>query len=184
MSLFTRKKKLAKSIADIPPPPMKLLGQYDQLSEYLRSDVEQTNKLHGIYDFLDELWNFLYPYLSCKKGCSYCCSIPVDVFSIEAENISKEIGKKILVHPVSNKYSPCPFLKNDKCSIYKNRPFKCRTYFPFEGPEFCKNQESRANFYNAIIDGENLFNKLELEVANMSKRKGADIREFFSSSGN
>jgi Fe-S-cluster containining protein len=32
---------------------------------------------------------------------------------------------------------PCPFLENESCSIYENRPIACREYLVTSPPEFC-----------------------------------------------
>ena len=65
--------------------------------------------------------------LECKAGCAACCVDDIQVFDIEAELIRKK-------HAVlMNMMSPpppgaCVFLDDeDRCLIYMNRPYVCRT---------------------------------------------------------
>ena len=84
---------------------------------------------------------------ACKKGCSHCCNLRVEVLPPEAFLIANfirlipddsrvEVFKKLEIHAAYaagktfleyNK--PCPFLAEDaSCSIYSVRPHKCRAY--------------------------------------------------------
>jgi hypothetical protein len=79
--------------------------------------------------------------VACHKGCSSCCHVAVTVMAEEAEVIGKEIGVKPstparFIGPddrkdtAANYYgTPCPFLVDDKCSIYASRPLACRTLY-------------------------------------------------------
>ena len=83
---------------------------------------------------------------ACKKGCSYCCHVIVDVsiaevaralevvarrFSAEdvaaltvraRENADRSRGTDALSYPII----PCAFLRDGECSIYEGRPLACR----------------------------------------------------------
>lgn len=72
---------------------------------------------------------------ACKKGCSHCCHIPLKLTHAEAHYIGRKIGRK--PNPVSPSSpepdiqgyaSPCPFLKDNACSIHSARPSICRTH--------------------------------------------------------
>lgn len=100
--------------------------------------------------------------VSCKKGCSACCHMYVQVTLAEAlyivNYIIMEKGEKALRKVLArcheqekliankkvdrayllNKRVPCIFLSKEKtCEIYKVRPIPCRSYFVFSDPENC-----------------------------------------------
>ncbi|MFC7461042.1 YkgJ family cysteine cluster protein [Hydrogenophaga defluvii] len=80
---------------------------------------------------------------ACRQGCSHCCHIAVLVSRAEAQVIAKETG--VALNPKAGKYTmhnasqgdatgaaketfgkPCPFLRDQACSIYDSRPLTCR----------------------------------------------------------
>lgn len=80
------------------------------------------------------------PSAACTSGCSHCCHIGVTMFGPEAQLIAKETGRQL--SPASDQISdgswartdfgyhmPCPFLVDNKCSIYASRPLACRLQF-------------------------------------------------------
>lgn len=92
---------------------------------------------------------------SCKRGCSHCCHVNVDIFPFEADRmwalykrdkdevieVQSKFGQKdYLVSP--REKSACVFLKNNECSIYEQRPYACRNLYVFTPPEYC---DERAN---------------------------------------
>lgn len=176
MFYFNRKKKIAKNIHDLPEVPDDLIKLYTSVYAYLQEDINPLKKLEAIYFFTDKYGKFLYPYFPCKKKCSYCCCIPVTVFSIEAEYISKKTKRDTSFYKIDNKYSPCPFLKDHKCSIYKIRPFKCRTCFVLDGPDTCNTTKGN-KIYGQIYNIQ-MFNELEVEIIKIST-SALDIREIF-----
>lgn len=90
---------------------------------------------------------------SCKKGCSFCCHMNVDISYAEAEIIAdyakthniplpKDYLREQLKYSrdevsVSN-VSKCVFLKDGVCGIYPVRPFKCRKYYVATPPSMCE----------------------------------------------
>jgi len=88
--------------------------------------------------------------LACKAGCSWCCHFSIDIRPIEAFNIidfmrktfdSKRIAQihneLVANHKVLSELDDearmrlnikCPFLVEDRCSIYFARPQTCRNY--------------------------------------------------------
>jgi hypothetical protein len=93
------------------------------------------------------------PPTSCKKGCSFCCSIRVDATQLEVDvivdymkekhiKVSEERLKHQSVLETSEYFlSPhrkCTFLDDQGlCKIYPVRPFTCRNYFVVSPPEHC-----------------------------------------------
>lgn len=88
---------------------------------------------------------------SCKKGCSYCCHIPIktiqDEVSVIAEyckdnNISidkerlREQSKLAQEEYIFSPFKKCVFLSDaGECNIYPVRPSACRNYFVFGDPK-------------------------------------------------
>jgi Fe-S-cluster containining protein len=102
--------------------------------------------------------------LSCRPGCSFCCTQDVTLTTLEAYRVFRGMEKRSYLrviednrpdsgedryHPVlttnqlayactqdleipSDEHRPgsakCPFLQDDLCSIYENRPFGCRCF--------------------------------------------------------
>jgi Fe-S-cluster containining protein len=74
----------------------------------------------------------------CKRGCSACCHVKVEMSQDEAEIIGdflkitpKKLPKGIRMlsqSALGRADTPCPFLKNHECSIYEVRPIACRNY--------------------------------------------------------
>ncbi len=87
---------------------------------------------------------------ACKRGCWYCCTIPVEVRQSEADLIAKKLKgmpKEIYAETVSRLEEnaahengdvdayiklklPCAFMNKKEmcCRIYNDRPLNCRNY--------------------------------------------------------
>ena len=82
-------------------------------------------------DYCDGFWDRVlekYPYaFACAPGCSTCCELP-SVNYIEAFIIAGMPGDKRKKHAAADKTGRCPFLDDDRCSIYASRPLICRTH--------------------------------------------------------
>lgn len=75
------------------------------------------------------------PHAACKAGCSHCCHIPVKITQAEAVHLGRQIGRKPMPvdklpeeQIIKGYEAPCPFLVDNKCSVYKHRPTVCRTH--------------------------------------------------------
>jgi len=86
----------------------------------------------------------------CRAGCSYCCNVRVEALAPEIFQISMELKKHSLEYveelierlrkhsaatkgvSVLNHRIPCPFLKENLCSIYHVRPTVCRKAHSFD----------------------------------------------------
>lgn len=72
------------------------------------------------------------PAAACRSGCSHCCHVPVGVTEAEAKEIGLAIGRAPAKNPPraeggdGDYTKPCPFLKDNACSIYASRPMACR----------------------------------------------------------
>jgi Putative zinc- or iron-chelating domain len=82
--------------------------------------------------------------LACAKGCAHCCYFNVDVTELEADRLAMlvrempEVRRQDVVRrleeasrqpddPGQYRY-PCPFLEDNQCSIYDERPLQCRSH--------------------------------------------------------
>ena len=91
----------------------------------------------------------------CQK-CGNCCrhGFSIELSVDELDFLSKEhpevktvfaYTKGDYVHPFFNTGPKCTMLKNNLCSIYRNRPFECR-YYPFHLVEVDKSTPGAYEF--------------------------------------
>lgn len=85
--------------------------------------------------------------LDCKKGCAWCCYLPVEASAAETERalefarqqfsdeqfaaFADRVHKAAAHYPLSGDRPlrlnpPCPFLDDGACAIYTARPLACR----------------------------------------------------------
>ena len=96
-------------------------------------------KSQKFYALADELKSMLDPFVVCGSGCSYCCHMPTMIFLHEAKRMAKASGRQLIPVPSmaipfalekakAFNGKPCPFLVNNQCSIYEDRPLICRLH--------------------------------------------------------
>ena len=113
-------------------------GQFNEFCDFLEV---LTKKINMFFENQKE-------YIHCKEGCSLCCRqgeypcseleyeflrLGVALLPVETQ---KQITQKVLKIKEDKKYSSpgipfeyeCPFLFDNKCSIYKYRMIICRTF--------------------------------------------------------
>jgi Fe-S-cluster containining protein len=167
----------------------KLLVQLDTTSS---SRFEKVQKIHKFID--QQSAEMFQKQAVCKKGCSYCCSINVDVPEVEAAYIAENIGKTIKDQYIvgiqqKNQYStPCPFLNqaNQMCIIYDFRPSVCRSYFVFNDPKLCEQEigQREVNINSSSLVSHLFSNYLIFKLSNnisinFLHAETRDIREWF-----
>ncbi len=132
----------------------------------------------------------------CKKGCSACCYIQVELSQAEAELIGEAVHRAPVQfspghHTTGNELlgrpdTPCPFLKEDACSIYDVRPIVCRNFViadidnllcSFENMALAAAKDSRAVLVPQLQAGPIFAAYRHLNTA--KKQPLADIRQFF-----
>lgn len=116
------------------------LRQVNQLLAQARNAGTRAKRILWLKRAADTFAAAVAPHAACRKGCSHCCHISLKF--TEAEAI--EIGKAIGVPPASDapdrpgravENEPCPFLRDEACSIYENRPIVCRTHFNMDADD-------------------------------------------------
>ena len=73
--------------------------------------------------------------LACQAGCSACCQQDLAVFPVEADRVrqallgrGEELLRRLGERRATSGTSGCPFLWQDRCAIYSERPLICRTH--------------------------------------------------------
>ena len=98
---------------------------------------------------IDKYFEEQAPYLFCKEGCSHCCergqfpvsNIEMEYIMIKFAHLDNDKRKKILENiqelikekqenniSTEDYFYKCPFLLDNKCSVYDNRALICRTH--------------------------------------------------------
>lgn len=116
-----------------------------------------AQRVHWLRREADLVLSVLSDRVACRRGCSHCCHIGVQIAEGEARLIGKLVGRAVQEPPadrivsiegaidnpdlleqakgkgnaLANVYfgSPCTFLVDGECGIYEHRPMACRTLF-------------------------------------------------------
>jgi|JI6StandDraft_1071083.scaffolds.fasta_scaffold95225_2 Fe-S-cluster containining protein len=98
-----------------------------------------TVKLMKLNDLADEISAALAKHTPCHEGCSSCCKMVTMVYEHEAERLANASGWKMRRLPYSlpdvalqkaqrHVGKKCPFLIDNRCSVYADRPIICRLH--------------------------------------------------------
>ena len=178
-------------LAEHPWIAPKELGK--RIDGVMNENAGWQSKRRKLIRIVDEAAAAIYPHTPCGAGCSHCCKTSVIIHGDEAREIAKFTGRSVrqvpIRHPdqirslsLETKYLgvACPFLVDDKCSIYSVRPYVCRQQHSLDDtPAQCDTTkvaptESSVPHFNLKY--------LEFSVAYVSAKAGepiGDIREFF-----
>lgn len=181
----------AKAYQAAPMPP-ELITELKKLQAYVgkaRGTCDVAPIIERIHAVSDQFMaTRVDPFLTCKRGCSWCCHNSVDVFALEALYIEAKTGHSARSgrHEV-DRHSPCPFLRDSECSIYPYRPMVCRQYGSFEDPEVCVDRYAShalycvksSDFWFKGILGWIGFNSQNIGDPAHRLEMGKDIREWF-----
>jgi uncharacterized protein len=144
-----------------------------------------------ILDIIDEMSSLVQGMATCKSGCAHCCYQSTVISSWEADRIASFAKRKIAD---IEGYDPskdsrqglterfqgivCPFLSENKCSIYQVRPSMCRLHFSLaHDPAPCdirNNPGAKVPYFN--LEPMKMLVSLLFMSGNC---KFGDIREFF-----
>ena len=165
------------------------------LTQALRSGTK-AKKIMWLRRAADAVATQAMPRAACRQGCAHCCHIAVGVTRAEALQIAAETGcyvngeagKPPPQAPGDAKDAkdsnaatwqgvPCSFLKEGRCSIYRNRPLACRLQLNMDDDDLlCQ-----------LVEGESIrvpyLNVMAHHVAAIAAlgmgQPIADIREWF-----
>jgi Fe-S-cluster containining protein len=125
----------------------------------LRSEIaavpgSPAKKLRALDGAMDIFSAAIAPHAACRRACSGCCHIKVDIFPIEAQLIAAWTGRvrlPRLLPPADFHGTPCPFLVQDSCSIYEHRPFACRNHYAFTKTAYwCQPERSNGQSFSFV----------------------------------
>lgn len=119
--------------------PVNVQQKFDQkLNRIEKDNSSRKSKIRKLQLLTSEVRQVTADIVPCKRGCSACCHIKVEMCQDEAEIIGEHLQKKpkkllknVRMTPESalgRPDTPCPFLKNHECSIYDARPVVCRNF--------------------------------------------------------
>lgn len=147
-------------------------------------------KLRQIHLVADKAFRHAAGRAACARGCSHCCHIAVPLTTVEAQSIGELIGISPRnvenVRPRDPKSfsdkTPCPFLKDNECSIYEHRPIECRSNFNFDIDNYWCRYENWDKPGAAVPKP--MIQQLAIAYVVVSRGKNpeptaADIRDFF-----
>ena len=163
-----------------------------QMAQDAQEPAHKAFYMHLVLDTLAKATEGIVP---CKSGCSHCCNMATLITAQEAQALAKASGRDMTM-PSSDKFNrlededvriyngvACPFLIENKCSVYASRPHACRVHYSLD----------RDNLLCQIVPGKEIrtptLNTMQytmLSVAiqgNPLDLKYADIREFFPTKG-
>ena len=165
-----------------------LIGGDKNLSKFAR--------LKKIYDLADKIAAINDDIIVCRKGCSYCCNIPVEITPLEANYIATNTN-----HAIVNRKKPpgkigyCPLMDKQtaECTIYEFRPFNCRVFSTYDSPDYCRDKQSHwvsggpHNHYGGKALLDLAYSMIEIDVGApigpttrlILESRVKDIRQFF-----
>ena len=111
------------------------------IREKMKKLAEDTNNNNTSMESMNECINDIIGYNICDSCGALCCKTQnAEIHPSEISSLSKELRisqRKFRALYIADESAqvdrlktPCPFLKNEKCSVYEKRPAVCRTY-PF-----------------------------------------------------
>jgi hypothetical protein len=171
-------------------------------NEFKVSHGKPEANLKELLSYMEQIIDVLKPHCPCKKGCSYCCSMPVLMTSLEASIIEEYLienkisGYKkldiddIIMKKISsisdreNSGKKCPFLKYGICDIYKARPLFGKRYISLDNDiKKCRVEDKIIAFTTIIIDNSYIdILKYYISTLQASEKNNAfqgDSRDFF-----
>ena len=143
-----------RDIRPLPPIPDELVADMKELiaTKINSHDLNLFEKLEAVYAFTDRFNAFVATFAVCQKGCNHCCRIDVQVSRLEAEYITVKGGPQLdqgEARTMGHK-TACPFVGSDgSCTVYKTRPFNCRTFHTLDDHKYCVDGDEDHQVYGA-----------------------------------
>ncbi|EKP0311158.1 YkgJ family cysteine cluster protein [Aeromonas veronii] len=147
----------------------------------IKSKANYLNKLSSLFSEMNEIYAYVDKFTPCKKGCSHCCHIPVSVSELEVEYIEKslKIKRKEFSAYDKTQEKPCPFLKDNGCSIYNVRPFVCRRHVVLTKTSYWCEIERCNQEIMPLLNFTETQKSFEFLIYESGKSRLFDIREIF-----
>lgn len=154
-----------------------------------KPQVDPLKKVRSIYRFADWLVEHsgVVKAAVCKRGCTHCCYLDVDVSLLEAAFIAKHTSytQVYRTQRIRKGYHEsrtyCGFLdqQSGSCTIYDVRPMACRTFFAFDSPELCDRDNGTTEHAIFTSNDHGVLKHFRNQLIATSDGRYADIREWF-----
>lgn len=174
------------AVPDLPPVPRPLVEKANALYIYLTQSGDSLGeKLQAVYRYTDEFSQFISQFMSCGRGCSYCCSIDVQITTLEAHYIQERTGISARggMSITTGHRDPCPFVATDgSCSAYSVRPLVCRIFHAAGEPTNCRPGGTQIQYGHPPSFGNDIYANLVRWTHHVTIEAGGtlrDIRDFF-----
>jgi Fe-S-cluster containining protein len=169
--------------------PKDLMNREDHLPEALRDfNASPRSKLRRIYAVMEEISQARSEFVACGKGCADCCRINIGITSLEAVQIAAATGRQLAPvgrstsHPTEEFYGKaCPFLADNVCTIYEDRPLACRKHASYYVTNSACSAENKGNKDFPLLSYSGLDTALFMVSGARAQPVMADIRDFFPS---
>jgi Fe-S-cluster containining protein len=165
----------------------KVMDKVEVLWLRARTDPSVAVKLRFLRKSTEYLAEAMKGQAACSDKCSHCCNMPILISQAEADQIAKETSTKInkeieYVHHAKMEYNgtPCPFLKDNRCSIYNSRPIACRVHYILDKDNMLC--QIRQGIDDITAPHWNNMDYIQALVQAMGREQlylNADIRDFF-----
>jgi Fe-S-cluster containining protein len=171
-----------------------------RLERYERECIELSKssdptwvRLRRLYDLVEEVATLVRPNAACHRGCFHCCQCAVEVTRTEAQMIGVAIGRKPKKAPERREYdsygnfkgfvwgpsNPCTFLIEGQCSIYENRPLRCRTHYSVDVDNTLCVPSYPLTWDTYLFNMQVFIGAYAVICGGAARYRAADIRDYF-----
>lgn len=172
-------------LSNLPP---ELVAAEDALPATLaRLNASPRVKLQRIYQVIDQIGQHTAGYVACRSGCADCCKMKAEISDLEAGQIAAHTGRTVakitrsIRHPVETYCGvPCPFLVEERCSIYEHRPRVCRQHVNFDTSAYWCAPSRSGGVEMPLVGLTGVDAAYQAVVSASSSAVSADIRDFFA----